>query len=61
MTQTAKALLWATAMIALALATSAGLISREVAEPVFYAMPVLAVISLGQSRPCCVAKLGGRA
>lgn len=49
MTNIVKGLVWATSMIVLALATNAGLVSREVAEPMLLVLPVLAVVSIGQT------------
>jgi len=52
MIQISRALLWAAAIIGLALAASAGLVDREVAGPMFLAVPVLALLSLGTTRSC---------
>lgn len=52
MTKITKALVWATVILGFALATSNGLIARETAEPMFLMLPVLAVLSLGNTRDC---------
>ncbi|MWV26900.1 hypothetical protein [Aurantiacibacter rhizosphaerae] len=52
MFQNTKTLLWAAAMIALALAVKAGLIASETAEPMFVALPALAILSIGASGSC---------
>lgn len=50
MTNILKGLAWATAMIGLALATNAGLVDRGSAEPLFLALPVLAVLTISNAR-----------
>ncbi|APE29444.1 hypothetical protein [Aurantiacibacter gangjinensis] len=47
-----KALLWASAMVVLALAVAAGLVSESTATPIFYTIPALSVATSSRMR-CC--------
>ena len=52
MTQIQKALLWAAAMIGIALAVAGGLIAEETAAPFFFSIPALYVATSGRAA-CC--------
>ena len=62
MTAPRTALLWAAAMIALALCVSAGLVGADAARPFFFAAPALVTMSLGKvcGTPCGLVR-GSRA
>ncbi|WAT16816.1 hypothetical protein OZN62_07630 [Aurantiacibacter sp. MUD11] len=61
MTRTQQALCWALALIALALSVSTGLVDRQAAEPLFFAGPVLAYLSITDRVTCCNPFRGARA
>lgn len=58
MNEIRKALLWAGAMLGLSAMVAMGWIARESAEPLLYAMPVLAVLTMKNTNSCCTALRG---
>lgn len=47
-----NALLWASAMLALAGMVAMGWVSKDAAQPILLTIPALAIVTMGKSR-CC--------
>ena len=58
MTNLQRSLVWAAAILALAIGVSVGAVDRDAAEPFFYIFPVLAIITLRGQRDCLAPNRG---